>query len=88
MIFDYVTTNEISSISVEGVVDSLCSINEKYILVGKNKGELKFIDFDNKSIVKNYQGHNNNILGIEKFKTPKSGEFIITYDNNEIKVWQ
>ena len=90
MIFDYVTTNEISSISVEGEVDSLCSINEKYILVGKNKGELKFIDFDNKSIVKNYQGHNDNnkVYGIEKFKTPKSGEFIITYDYNEIKVWQ
>ena len=90
MIFDYVTTNEISSISVEGVVYSLCSINEKYILVGRKKGELKVIDFDNKSIVKNYQGHNdnNNVLGIEKFKTPKSGEFIITYDYNEIKVWQ
>ena len=90
MIFDYVTTNEISSISVEGEVDSLCSINEKYILVGKNKGELKVIDFDNKSIVKNYQGHNDNntVFGIEKFKTPKSGEFIITYNYNEIKVWQ
>ena len=87
IIFDVDNTNEISSISVESEVWSLCSINEKYILVGKANGELDVIDFDNKSIVKKYQAHKNRVYGIEKFKTENYKEIIITYDKNEIKVW-
>ena len=87
MIFDFTNTNEISSISVGSIVLSLCSINEKYILVGKDNGELDVIDFNNKSIVKKYQAHKNGVAGIEKFKTENSQEFIITYNTNEIKVW-
>ena len=67
---------------------SLYSINEKYILVGKDNGELEVIDFNNKSIVKKYQAHKYDVAGIEKFKTENSQEFIITYNNNEIKVWE
>ena len=88
MIFDYITTNEISSISVCNVINSLCSINEKYILIGTSNGELKVINFDNKSIIKTYKSHNKEVLGIEKIKTQNSHEIIITYDSNEIKVWQ
>ena len=87
IIFDFDNTNEISSISVGYSVWSLCSINEKYILVGKYNGEIDVIDFNNKSIVKKYQAHKEYVLGIEKFKTENSQEFIITYNWNEIKVW-
>ena len=87
MIFDFDNTNEIISISVGDSVYSLCSINEKYILVGKFNGELDVIDFNNKSIVKKYQAHKNAVAGIEKFKTEYSQEFIITYDRNEIKLF-
>ena len=34
IIFDFISKNEISSIKVGGIISSLCSINEKYILVG------------------------------------------------------
>ena len=62
IIFDFRSTNEISSISFGYYIYSLCSLNEKYILVGGYySGELKIIDFDNKSIVKNYSAHNNYI---------------------------
>ena len=88
IIFDFMTTNEIGSISVGGSIYSLCSIKEKYILVGKFNGELAVIDFDNKSIVKKYQAHKKYVAGIEKFKTQDSQEFIITYDSGEIKIWQ
>ena len=88
IIFDFDNTNEISSISVGDCVYSLSSINEKYILVGKFNGELDVIDFHNKSIVKKYKAHKFAVAGIEKFKTECSHEFIITYDRNEIKVWQ
>jgi len=88
IIFDFDNTNEITSISVGSCIYSLCSINEKYILVGKANGELDVIDFNNKSIAKKYQAHKGTVAGIEKFKTENFQEFIITYDTNEIKVWQ
>ena len=56
--------------------------------MGKANGELDVIDFNNKSIVKKYQAHKEYVLGIERFKTENSQEFIITYNRNEIKVWQ
>ena len=85
IIFDFISTNEINLISVGGIISSLCSINEKYILVGNDKGELKVIDFDNKSIIKNYDEF---VGGIEKIKTHKKKEYIITYDPNQIKLWK
>ena len=88
IIFDFISTNEISSIKVGGAISSLCSINEKYILVGNDKKELKVIDFDNKSIIKIYKVHEGPVLGIEKIKTHKKKEYIITYDENEIKLWE
>ena len=88
IIFDFISTNEISSIKVGGIIYALCSINEKYILVGNDKKELKVIDFDNKSIIKNYKVHEGPVLGIEKIKTHEKKEYIITYDVNKIKLWE
>ena len=88
IIFDFLSTNEIGSISIGGTIYSLCSINEKYILVGNDSNELKVIDFDNKSLVKKYQWNNFCIYGIEKIKTQESKEFIVTYDYTEIKLWE
>ena len=88
IIFDFITTNEISSINVGGDIYSLCSINEKYILVGNSIKELNVIDFDNKSIIKNYKEHNKAIYGIEKIKAIWNKEYIITYDENEVKLWE
>ena len=62
IIFDFISTKEIITISVGGHIYSLCSLNEKYILVGNNKNELKVFDFYNKSIIKNYKAHNNMIM--------------------------
>ena len=87
MIFDFVSTEEISSIYVGDIILALCSINEKYILVGNSKGELGVIDFDNKSIIKNYNAYNQ-IAGIEKIKINENEEYIITYSSNEIKIWK
>ena len=41
-----------------------------------------------KSIIKNYKGHNKAIYGIEKIKVDGNKEYIITYDENEIKLWK
>ena len=66
----------------------MCSLNEKYILVEGYNKELKIIDFDNKSIVKNYSAHNERIRGIEKIKISEKVEYIISYNDTEIKLWQ
>ena len=87
IIFDFISTNEIGSISVDDTIYSLCSINEKYILAGNKNGELKVIDFDNKSIIKKYKAHSKSVLGIEKIKINEKKEYFITYDLNKIKLW-
>ena len=88
IIYDFSTTLEIGSISVGGWIYSICSLNERYILVGNTNKELKVIDLYNKAIIKNYQEHKKEIAGIEKIKTNEKEEFIITYDRNEIIIWK
>ena len=88
IIFDFVSTDEISSIYVDDIIYSLCSINDKFILVGNENNGFKLIDLDNKSIIKNYKAHNEAVLGIKKIRTNDKKEYIITYDYNEIKVWE
>ena len=57
-------------------------------LVGDNK-EIKVIDFDKKSIIKNYKDlSDGSIQGLEKIKIPDKGEFIISYKSNIITLWK
>ena len=101
-IFDFVTTNLIKEIQLESKdgICSLCSINEKYIIVSDNC-KLKIIDMESYSVVKNYSAHYddkefnkiyggdfNKINGIEKIKIPEKGEYIITYSDFYIKIWK
>ena len=87
-IFDFMTAEEIISISVGEYIYSICSVNEKYILVGNNNNELSLIDFENKSRIKDYKAHNNPIIGVEKINADKFGQYIITYSSDEIKIWK
>ena len=87
-IFDFMTTNFIKEIGLENSpIFSLCSINEKYIIASCNEN-LKVIDIDSYSVVKEYSGHNNGIYGIEKIKIPEKGEYLISYDSQTIKIWK
>ena len=86
LIFDFDSTAEIHSFNVEQYNQSpiygLCSLNEKYFLVGKNR-EIHVIDFDNKSIIESYRNiyQDEGIKGIEKINIPEKGELIISYGN-------
>ena len=87
-IFDFMTTNFIKEIGLENSpIFSLCSINEKYIIASCNEN-LKVIDIDSYSVVKEYSGHNNVIYGIEKIKIPEKGEYLISYDSQTITIWK
>ena len=88
VIFDFISTNEIAKVSVGGYVYSLCTLNEKYILAGNSKNEIKVIDFDSKSIVKEKSFHNSFIYGIEKIKVVDKGEYVITYSKSDVKLWE
>ena len=39
-------------------------------------------------ILNEYTGYNDDILGIEKIKIPDKSEYIISYNNTSIKIWQ
>ena len=87
-IFEFESTNLIKRIQLgEKSVNSLCSINEKYI-IASNSLKLKIIDMEKYSVVKEYSQFFNDeeeaIMGIEKIKIPEKGEFIITYSNYRI----
>ena len=93
-IFEFESTKFIKRIQIgESSVNSLCSINEKYI-IASNSFKLKIIDMEKYSVVKEYSVYEddddkNDVYGIEKIKIPEKGEFIITYSNNGIfKIWK
>ena len=86
-IYDFISTNLIKYISVNNNIYSLCSLNEKYLMIGGGSKTLKIIDMDNYSVVKEYSGHNYEIFLIKKVNIPEKGEFIITYDSKSIKIW-
>ena len=50
-IFDFISSNLIKEIEVGNKINSLCSINEKYLIISKSKN-LGIIDMDNYYIVK------------------------------------
>ena len=89
-IFEFETTNLIKRIQLgEKSVNSLCSINEKYI-IASNSLKIKIIDMEKYSVVKEYSEYFDDeeydIMGIEKIKIPEKGEFIITYSKYSIKI--
>ena len=92
-IFEFESTKLIKRIQLgEEWVYSLCSINEKYIIVS-NSSKLKIIDMEKYSVVKDYpayedDGEKHEIRGIEKIKIPEKGEFIITSDKFIIRIWK
>ncbi len=93
-IFEFYTTKFIKRIQIgESSVNSLCSINEKYI-IASNSSKLKIIDMEKYSVVKDYSVYEDgvdklNVNGIEKIKMPEKGEVIITYSSNGIfKIWK
>ena len=87
-IFDFNTTNLIKEINInKGVIQSLCSINQRILIISSNKS-LIIINMDNYSVANEYSSHNNDILGIEKIKILEKGEYIISYDSNSIKIWK
>ena len=89
IIFDFFSTKEIFSIKIgDSCINGLCLLNKKYFLVGDNK-EIKVIDFDKKSIIKNYKDLSDaSIIGIEKIKIPEKGELVISYSENVITFWK
>ena len=87
MIFNFLSSNEIYSVPVYSEVNALCSLNQKYLIIGDDNKEIKVFDFERKSFYKNLRCHDNNILGIEKIKIKEKGEYIISYDYNDIKIW-
>ena len=87
-IFEFYTTQLKRRIQLgANLVNSLCSINEKYV-IASNSSKLKIIDMDKFSVVKEYSAHYDDINGIEKIKIPEKGEFIITYSKHCIRIWK
>ena len=58
------------------------------MLAGGKSQIIKVIDMDNFSVIKKYLGHNYFIYLINKINIPGKGEYIISYDSKNIKIWK
>ena len=87
-IFDFISTNLIKFISLKETIYSMCSLNEKYLLVG-NYHKMKVIDIDNYSVVKEYNHESSYPIDtIKKIIIPEKGEYIFSFSINYIGIWK
>ena len=66
----------------------MCLWDEKYLFVGCNHKIIKIIDL-NEGIIKDLEGHNNEVLTIKKINHNKYGPCLISQGlgNDQIKIW-
>ena len=72
----------------EGNLYGMCLWDEKYLFVGCNHKIIKIIDL-NEGIIKDLEGHNNEVLTIKKINHNKYGPCLISQGlgNDQIKIW-
>ena len=72
----------------EGNLYGICLWDERYLFVGCNHKIIKIIDL-NEGIIKNLEGHNNEVLTIKKIYHNKYGPCLISQGlgDDQIKIW-
>ena len=67
----------------------ICMWNNKYIFVGCDDKTIKLIQINNGKIIKELEGHINNVLSIKKFIHPKYGKCLLSQGayKDSIKLW-
>ena len=73
----------------ENWVTGICLWNNDYVLAGCNDKKIKIIDLNKKKIIKDLNGHNNDVLTLTKINHPQYGECLISqgYKDDGIRIW-
>jgi len=70
-------------------INGICLWNNDYVLVGCHDKKIKIIDLNKKIIIKDLNGHNDEVLTIKKINHPQYGECLISqgYKDDGIRIW-
>ena len=73
----------------ENWVTGICLWNNDYVLAGCNDKKIKIIDLNKKKIIKDLNGHNNDVLTLTKINHLRYGECLISqgYKDDGIRIW-
>ena len=67
----------------------MCLWNDNYLFVGCEEKTIKLIELNNGIIVKDYKGHNNEVVTIKKISHSQYGECLLSqgWEEDQIKIW-
>ena len=90
-IWDFHSGELLNKIKVlnENAIYGICLWNNNYLLVGCDDNNIKIIEMNNGTIVKELYGHNNKVITIKKTNHPLYGMCIISkgYQKDQFKLW-
>ncbi len=90
-IWDFINKNLISNINYDNTNNYLRGfivVNNKYLITGCNDKNIKTIDIEKKILIKNYNKHTSNVIGIKNIKDKDGNDFIVSYgSDNNIYLW-
>lgn len=71
-------------------INSICLWNDDYLFVGCSDKKIKLIDLYKGKIIKELEGHKNNVVSIKKINHPQYGECLISQGANKdpILLWR
>lgn len=73
-------------ISNEGL-RGICVHDDNILFVGCDDKKIKVVDIENKNVIMNLSGHNNEVISIKKFKHDKFGECIVSQNGGESPIY-
>ena len=80
----------LKNISLRGnVFKGMCLWNDNYLFVGCEDQTIKLIELNNGIVVKDYKGHNNEVVTIKKILHPQYGECLLSqgWEEDQIRIW-
>ena len=70
-------------------INGLSLYNDKYIFVASDEQNIKLVDLEEESIIKDFYSHSNEVLNLKIIYHPKYGNILISqaYEEDQIKIW-
>jgi len=90
-IWDFNNKNLISKINYDSTNQYLRGfivVNNKYLIVGCKDKKIKTFDIEKELLIKNFDKHSSNVVGIKNIKDKDGNDFIASYgQDNNIYLW-
>ena len=88
IIWNFHNGDFMNKIKIGGLLYGICLWNDEYLFVGNGEHKIKLIDLKEGKIIKELNGHNNEVVAIKKIFHPKYGECLISSEGYSIILWK